>query len=225
MPAIPASACCAACATPSRTAGRTRIEIEEHSHAAMANAYEAGAAGLPCAVFRGYRGAGLAGGQPEHQDRSPARSPARSWPPCRRIRPDVTFIHAQKANRQGRRAGRRHHRRAEGGGAGGQARGGDGRGGRRRFRRPASQPLRPAALDDRRDRRRAGRRASVLRARLLRPRQRRLSRMGRDRRRPRPLPRLDAGERARRRARDLRRRASKGSQHERNRTRTSPPTR
>ena len=26
----------------------------------MANAYEAGAAGLPCAVFRGYRGAGLA---------------------------------------------------------------------------------------------------------------------------------------------------------------------
>ncbi|MCC2652549.1 MAG: 3-oxoadipate--succinyl-CoA transferase subunit, partial [Microvirga sp.] len=35
------------------------IETEEHSHAAMANAYEAGAAGLPCAVFRGYRGAGL----------------------------------------------------------------------------------------------------------------------------------------------------------------------
>ena len=36
------------------------IEIEEHSHAGMANAYEAGAAGLPFAVFRGYRGAGLA---------------------------------------------------------------------------------------------------------------------------------------------------------------------
>src|SRR6202011_5778435 len=30
------------------------IAIEEHSHAAMANAYEAGAAGLPFAVFRGY---------------------------------------------------------------------------------------------------------------------------------------------------------------------------
>src|ERR1700719_1055899 len=28
------------------------IELEEHSHAAMANAYEAGAAGLPCAVMR-----------------------------------------------------------------------------------------------------------------------------------------------------------------------------
>ena len=32
------------------------IETVEHSHAAMANAYEAGAAGLPCAIFRGYRG-------------------------------------------------------------------------------------------------------------------------------------------------------------------------
>ncbi len=36
------------------------ITYEEHSHAAMANAYEAGAAGLPCAIFRGYIGADLA---------------------------------------------------------------------------------------------------------------------------------------------------------------------
>src|SRR6202163_4947394 len=36
------------------------LAIEEHSHAALANAYEAGAAGLPCAIFRGYIGAGLA---------------------------------------------------------------------------------------------------------------------------------------------------------------------
>src|SRR5947199_4888080 len=35
------------------------ITIEEHSHAAMANAYEAGAAGLPCEVFRGYLGIDL----------------------------------------------------------------------------------------------------------------------------------------------------------------------
>src|ERR1044072_5221243 len=33
-----------------------KIEIKEHSHAAMANAYEAGAANLPFAVLRGYRG-------------------------------------------------------------------------------------------------------------------------------------------------------------------------
>ena len=35
------------------------LELEEHSHAAMANAYEAGAANLPFAVFRGYIGADL----------------------------------------------------------------------------------------------------------------------------------------------------------------------
>ena len=35
------------------------IAIEEHSHAAMANAYEAGAAGLPFALFRGYLGVDL----------------------------------------------------------------------------------------------------------------------------------------------------------------------
>ena len=32
---------------------------------------------------------------------SPARSPARSWPPCLRLRPDFAIIHAQRANRQG----------------------------------------------------------------------------------------------------------------------------
>jgi|SRR6516162_2477439 len=35
------------------------IAIEEHSHAAMANAYAAGASGLPFAVFRGYLGVDL----------------------------------------------------------------------------------------------------------------------------------------------------------------------
>src|SRR6187549_2600951 len=36
-----------------------KLEIEEHSHAAMANAYDAGAAGLTCAIFRGYIGTDL----------------------------------------------------------------------------------------------------------------------------------------------------------------------
>ena len=35
------------------------LALEEHSHAAMANAYAAGAAGLPFAVFRGYLGTDL----------------------------------------------------------------------------------------------------------------------------------------------------------------------
>src|SRR5690349_9891231 len=36
------------------------LEIEEHSHAAMAHAYAAGAAGMPSAFFRGYLGSDLA---------------------------------------------------------------------------------------------------------------------------------------------------------------------
>jgi len=35
------------------------LEIDEHSHAGMANAYAAGASGLPCAIFRGYLGTDL----------------------------------------------------------------------------------------------------------------------------------------------------------------------
>src|SRR6476620_2746413 len=35
------------------------VEIEEHSHAGMANRYAAGAADLPCAVMRGYLGTDL----------------------------------------------------------------------------------------------------------------------------------------------------------------------
>src|SRR5262249_4798400 len=35
------------------------IEIEEHSHAGMANRYVAGASGIPFAVLRGYNGTGL----------------------------------------------------------------------------------------------------------------------------------------------------------------------
>ena len=35
------------------------LEIEEHSHAGMANRYVAGASGLPFAVLRGYAGTDL----------------------------------------------------------------------------------------------------------------------------------------------------------------------
>src|ERR1700748_1063401 len=35
------------------------LELEEHSHAGMANRYVAGASGLPFAVLRGYNGTGL----------------------------------------------------------------------------------------------------------------------------------------------------------------------
>jgi len=76
------------------------IEIEEHSHAAMANAYEAGAAGLPCAIFRGYRGADLARVNPNIRSVTcPFTGEELAAVPS--IRPDVSFVHAQKANRRG----------------------------------------------------------------------------------------------------------------------------
>src|SRR5437762_1006240 len=40
------------------------LELEEHSHAAMAAAWAAGAAGLPCAILRGYLGSDLVGRNP-----------------------------------------------------------------------------------------------------------------------------------------------------------------
>jgi glutaconate CoA-transferase subunit A len=76
------------------------IEIEEHSHAGMANAYEAGAAGLPCAVFRGYRGSGLKEVNPNIRAIT-CPFTGEELTAILSIRPDVTFIHAQKANRKG----------------------------------------------------------------------------------------------------------------------------
>lgn len=74
--------------------------IEEHSHAAMANAYEAGAAGLPVAIFRGYKGAGLPAVNPNIKSiTDPFTGEALAAIPA--VRPDVTFIHAQRANQRG----------------------------------------------------------------------------------------------------------------------------
>ena len=76
------------------------IEVEEHSHAGMANAYEAGAAGLPFAAFRGYLGAGLPAVNPHIRSVTcPFTGEVLAAVPA--IRPDVTFIHAQKADRKG----------------------------------------------------------------------------------------------------------------------------
>lgn len=76
------------------------LEIEEHSHAAMANAYEAGAAGLPCAIFRGYKGADLAKVNPNIKSiNCPFTGEELAAVPA--LRPDVSVIHAQKADRKG----------------------------------------------------------------------------------------------------------------------------
>jgi glutaconate CoA-transferase subunit A len=78
----------------------TPLAIEEHSHAAMANAYEAGAAGLPCAIFRGYIGVDLPKVNPNiKRITCPFTGEALAAIPS--IRPDVAVIHAQKADRAG----------------------------------------------------------------------------------------------------------------------------
>ncbi len=76
------------------------LEIEEHSHADMAARYQAGASGLPFAVMRGYVGSDL----PKFNKRiqsitCPFTGEVLTATPA--LSPDVTIIHAQKADRKG----------------------------------------------------------------------------------------------------------------------------
>src|SRR3954471_2834713 len=75
------------------------IEIEEHSHAGMANRYAAGAAHLPFAVLRGYRGTDLAA----HTTVAPITCPftGEELTAVPALRPDVAIVHAQEADRRG----------------------------------------------------------------------------------------------------------------------------
>jgi glutaconate CoA-transferase, subunit A len=77
-----------------------KLEIEEHSHAAMANAFEAGAANLPFAVFRGYKGVDLPKVNPNIRSVTcPYTGEVLATVPA--VRPDVAIIHALKADREG----------------------------------------------------------------------------------------------------------------------------
>jgi len=76
------------------------LEVEEHSHADMAARYQAGASGLPFAVMRGYVGSDL----PKYNKKiqtitCPFTGEVMAATPA--INPDVTVIHAQKADRKG----------------------------------------------------------------------------------------------------------------------------
>src|SRR4029450_8508993 len=76
------------------------IEIEEHSHAGMADRYAPGAPGLPVAVLRGYAGPDL----PDNTANvAPIECPftGESLTAVAALRPDVTIIHAQQADRAG----------------------------------------------------------------------------------------------------------------------------
>ena len=143
------------------------LAIEEHSHSAMAHAYAAGAAGMPCAIFRGYKGSDLAKVNPNIKSvRCPFTGEDLAAVPAHR--PDVTIIHAQKADRAGNvllegivgvqkeavlaaADGHRH-----------------GRGACRALRRRRDQRRHSAIVDRARHCGGAGRRPSVVRAWLLR---------------------------------------------------------
>ncbi|MEV6397915.1 CoA-transferase [Streptomyces sp. NPDC051907] len=76
------------------------LELDEHSHAGMANRYVAGASKLPFAVLRGYRGSDLA-----------TRTDTVATVVCpftgeelaavAALNPDVAVVHAQQADRDG----------------------------------------------------------------------------------------------------------------------------
>jgi len=76
------------------------LEIQEHGHGDLSNAYVAGAANLPFAVLRAYAGSEL----PNYNKNirfieCPFTREKLAAVPA--IRPDVTVIHAQKADRKG----------------------------------------------------------------------------------------------------------------------------
>ena len=75
------------------------LELEEHSHAGMAAAYAAGAANLPFAVLRGYRGGDLSVRTRTATIECPFTGEQVAAVPAQR--PGVGIVHAQQADRNG----------------------------------------------------------------------------------------------------------------------------
>ena len=75
------------------------LELEEHSHAGMAARYTAGASSLPFGVLRGYIGTDLI----KHTEVATIRCPftGEELAAVPALNPDVTIIHAQRADRRG----------------------------------------------------------------------------------------------------------------------------
>jgi glutaconate CoA-transferase, subunit A len=76
------------------------LELEEHSHAGMANRFVAGASGLPFAVLRGYRGTSLSANTTGVAD-IVCPFTGETLTAVSALRPDVAVIHAQLADRSG----------------------------------------------------------------------------------------------------------------------------
>jgi glutaconate CoA-transferase subunit A len=76
------------------------LDLDEHSHAGLANRYAAGACGLPFAVLRGYAGTSLA----QHSSTlATVICPftGEKLTAVSALNPDVSVIHAQRADRHG----------------------------------------------------------------------------------------------------------------------------
>jgi glutaconate CoA-transferase subunit A len=76
------------------------LELEEHSHAGMANRFQAGASGLPFAILRGYRGTSLPAHTAGVADIT-CPFTGETLTAVSALRPDVAVIHAQRADRRG----------------------------------------------------------------------------------------------------------------------------
>jgi glutaconate CoA-transferase subunit A len=76
------------------------LELDEHTHAGIAAAYCAGAASLPFGMLRGYLGTDLVAANPRIRGvECPYTGERIATVPA--INPDVTILHAQRADRQG----------------------------------------------------------------------------------------------------------------------------
>jgi glutaconate CoA-transferase subunit A len=75
------------------------VEVEEHSHAGMANRFVAGASGLPCALMRGYLGTDLMSRTQVARVTCPFTGEELVAVPA--LTPDVSIIHAQEADHEG----------------------------------------------------------------------------------------------------------------------------
>ena len=76
------------------------VELEEHSHAGMANRFAAGASSLPFAVMRGYSGTDLVPRTRVETVTCPFTGERLTAVPA--LNPDVGIVHAQEADRDGK---------------------------------------------------------------------------------------------------------------------------
>ena len=77
------------------------LAIDEHSHAGMAVRYSAGASGMPFGILKGYTGTDLPAANPSRIATVTCPFTGETVAAVPAITPDVTVLHAQRADRDG----------------------------------------------------------------------------------------------------------------------------